>query len=65
MSLYKAIQYGKEHRQPWRGRDRSKNIDGTCRNHGSCDYCKLNRLYQLRKETQKARDILKEYETEG
>lgn len=43
MSLDKAIQHGKEHRKPYRG---SKRIDKTCRNHGSCDYCRLGRLHK-------------------
>lgn len=42
MSLDKAIEHGKEHREPYRG---SKAIDCTCRNHGSCEVCKGNRLY--------------------
>lgn len=47
MSLDKAIEHGKEHRKPYR---RTKAIDGTCRNHGSCEICKGNRLYQYTKE---------------
>lgn len=39
--LNKSISSGKEHRKPYFG---SKAIDATCRNHGSCDYCKMNRL---------------------
>lgn len=31
MSFDKAIQYGKEHRKPYKG---AKAIDKTCRNHG-------------------------------
>lgn len=58
MSLNKAIEYGKEHRKEYKG---SKAIDSTCRNHGSCEYCKLNRLYQIRKEKEKALEKLQEY----
>ena len=43
MSLNKAIEHGKEKRKPYNG---AKAIDCTCRNHGSCKYCKGNRLYQ-------------------
>ena len=64
MALNKAIRSGKEHRRLWSGKDKSKNIDGACRNHGSCKYCKCNRLYQFRKETQRANVHLKEYEKE-
>ena len=42
MSLDKAILYGKEHRKPYR---KSKRFDKTCRNHGSCPYCRDNRLH--------------------
>ena len=42
MALDKAIQHGKEHRKPYTG---GKAIDRTCRNHGSCDWCKSNRLH--------------------
>lgn len=46
MSLDKAIQSGKEHRKPYHG---AKAIDHTCRNHGSCCWCKGNRLHSGRK----------------
>ena len=45
MSLDKAIEHGKEHRKPYYG---SKSIDATCRNHGSCGYCKCNRLHKYK-----------------
>lgn len=47
MSLDKAIEHGKEHRRPYRG---AKAVDHTCRNHGSCEYCKGNRLHKFRKD---------------
>lgn len=40
MSLDKAIKHGKEKRKPYRG---SKAVDRTCRNHGSCTFCEMNR----------------------
>ena len=43
MSLEKAIQHGKEKRKQYKGRT-SKLFDWSCRNHGSCGYCKNNRL---------------------
>lgn len=43
MSLDKAIKYGKEKRKPYVG---AKAIDRTCRNHGSCEWCKTNRLHK-------------------
>ena len=45
MSLDKAIEHGKEHRKPYRG---SKAIDPSCRNHGSCEVCRGNRLHKFR-----------------
>ena len=62
MSMDKAIEHGKEHRKPWRGSARSKNFDKTCRNHGSCDYCKFNRLHTFMKNDAAAKSKLKEWE---
>lgn len=42
MSFLKAIESGKENRKFYRG---SKVFNKTCRNHGSCPYCKDNRLH--------------------
>jgi hypothetical protein len=39
----------------------SKRFDRTCRNHGSCDYCRENRLIQSRKRLEAYRDSLKEF----
>lgn len=57
--LDKAIEYGKEHRKPYRG---SKAVDCTCRNHGSCSWCKENRLYRFIKVEQAAAAKLAEWE---
>ena len=40
MSLDKAIEHGKEKRKLYRG---VKAFDSSCRNHGSCLWCKRNR----------------------
>lgn len=48
--LDKAIKYGKEHRKIYYG---SKSFDKTCRNHGTCNYCRNNRLIQYRKELER------------
>ena len=45
MALDKAIEHGKERRKPYRG---SKAIDYTCRNHGTCEWCKENRKHKFR-----------------
>lgn len=57
MSLDKAIKHGKERRKPYR---KSKAVDSTCRNHGSCPYCKGNRLYQRTKQEQKMKSKMKD-----
>lgn len=56
--LYKAIEHGKEKRKKYYG---SKAIDCSCRNHGDCEYCKGNRLYQFKKELAKCKDAYLEY----
>lgn len=57
MSLDKAIKYGKEKRKEYIG---AKAIDCTCRNHGSCEWCKRNRLYQQMKKEESAKQALEE-----
>ena len=47
MSLDKAIEYGKEKRKKY---TRAKAVDRTCRNHGSCKYCKSNRLHKFKRQ---------------
>ena len=59
MSLDKAIQHGKEHRKPYTG---GKAIDRTCRNHGSCDFCRENRLHASKVNQEIADAKLKEYQ---
>ena len=56
--LNKAIEHKKEHRKPYYG---AKAIDHTCRNHGTCSWCKENRLYKNIKRKQKMLDKLKEF----
>ena len=41
--LDKAIEYCKEHREPYRG---AKACDKNCRNRGNCEWCKNNRMYR-------------------
>lgn len=47
MGLEKAIFSGKERRKPYYG---AKAKDHTCRNHGSCSWCKANRLHNNKKQ---------------
>ena len=43
MSLDKAIEHKKERRKPYYG---AKAISCSCRNNGTCDYCRENRLHK-------------------
>ena len=57
MSLDKVIAHGKEYRRPYRG---NKAVDYTCRNHGGCDWCKNNRIYNEKRELEKMKCRLDE-----
>lgn len=46
MSLDKSIEKGKEHRKRYYG---AKAVDVQCRCHGTCEYCRSNRLKHYRK----------------
>ena len=59
MTLDKAIEHGKEHRKPYRG---SKEFDRTCRNHGSDDWEKDNRLYRANRLEEKAKQDIETIE---
>ena len=54
MSLHKAIKSGKEHRVEYgtKGQPYAKLVDKSCRNHGSCEWCKENRLHKSKKKEQ-------------
>ncbi len=58
MSLDKGILHGKEHRKKYR---KSKAIDKTCRNHGSCPYCKGNRLKKFYTKLESAKEKEKNF----
>ena len=58
MGLEKAIEHGIEKRKAYRG---AKAVDSTCRNHGSCKWCKNNRLYQQNKASEAHRQRLAEF----
>ena len=59
MGLEKAIASGQEYRKPYHG---AKAVCFNCRNHGTCDYCKGNRLYGTRKREAAADAQQEEYE---
>jgi hypothetical protein len=58
MSLDKAIKHGKEKRKPYR---KSKAFDLSCRNHGSCDWCKSSRNHFDKKRREAADAELKDF----
>lgn len=57
MSLDKAIEHNKEHRKRYYG---AKACDKTCRNHGSDDWAKNNRLNRSNRLIEKSNQELKE-----
>ena len=59
MPLDKAIEHGKEKCKPYRG---SKAIDCSCRNNGTCEWCKASRLYSTRKREEAMKYRIKESE---
>ena len=58
MGLEKAIASGQEHRRPYHG---AKAVCFNCRNHGTCDYCKSNRLHSTRRREAAADMQQREY----
>ena len=62
MGLEKAIEHKKEYRKPYRG---AKAVDCTCRNNGTCEWCKNNRLYSSNKKTEAMLKDLKDYGKRG
>ena len=58
MTLNKAIEYGKEHREQYR---KSKLFDRTCRNHGSCPWCYSNRTAKWRSKRKVANEAIRKF----
>jgi hypothetical protein len=54
MSLYKAIEHHKEHRKQYHG---AKLVSKSCRNHGSCGYCRNNRLHNYNVKLIQIKDL--------
>lgn len=55
MSMDKAIAHKKEKREPYRG---IKAYCKMCRNHGSCEYCKNNRLHNQKKRLARLNELM-------
>ena len=53
MGMEKAIASGKEHRKKYYG---AKAICKSCRNSGSCEWCRRNRMYKNLKKLQEPID---------
>ena len=62
MSLDKAIEHGKEHREPYHG---SKAFDKSCRNHGGCPACENDRLIHTNRLIEKSNQELKDFNKLG
>ena len=58
MSLEKGIEYGKERRRNYQG---SKRFDRSCRNHGSCSYCRAGREHNGKKRQLSAVEKMNDY----
>lgn len=58
MSLDKAIASGKEKRKQYRG---AKAYCKTCRNHGSCVYCRNGRLYKDKKRLARFDELSRDF----
>lgn len=59
MALDKAIEHGKEKRRPYKG---AKAVDCSCRNHGTCEWCRENRMYKTIRDLARTRQEMKESE---
>lgn len=59
MALNKAIEHGKEKRRPYKG---AKAVDCSCRNHGTCEWCRENRMYKTIRDLARTRQEMKESE---
>lgn len=57
MGLEKAIEHGKEKRKPHKG---AKAVDCSCRNHGTCEWCRGNRTHNTNRKMEKAKAEMKE-----
>lgn len=60
--LDQAILHGKEHRKQYR---KSKRFDRSCRNHGSCSYCKSNRTFFDKRKRLAADEAIEEFKMSG
>lgn len=61
MGLEKAIEHKKEKRKPYKG---AKAVDYSCRNHGTCEWCRGNRMHQVDREEERTRNWREELEEE-
>ncbi|MBQ5670250.1 MAG: hypothetical protein IIV29_06130 [Tidjanibacter sp.] len=57
MGLEKAIEHGKEKRKPYKG---AKAVDCSCRNHGTCEWCRGNSAHNTNRKIEKAKAEMKE-----
>ena len=58
MSLEKGIEYGKERRRKYTG---SKSFVRSCRNHGSCCYCRSGREHNSKRRELSIEEKINDY----
>lgn len=59
MSLDKSIQSGKSHRKPYTDQ---RVMFGSCRNHGKCWHCRMNRTHKNDKRELAVEQELSDYD---
>ena len=59
MGFEKAIEHGKTRRNPFKG---AKAADCSCRNHGTCEWCRQNRMYKTIRDLTRTSQEMKESE---
>lgn len=57
MTLDKAIEHGKEKREKYRG---AKRVDRSCRNHGTCSFCRGDRKHKTDKKELSSKEQIDE-----
>ena len=57
MSLDKSIEHGRDHRKQYHG---ARAVDRSCRPHGSCPWCRGNRLHNSKVKELDAKEQMNE-----
>lgn len=57
MGFEKAIEHDKTRRKAYKG---AKAVDCSCRNHGTCEWCRENRMYRTIRELARTKKELED-----